>query len=301
MLKHISTHNLNYNINVIRNSFKKSINIYIVNGEDLGFKKENEIIYFISLLTMYILKQNKHYKNVFNIFAEKIYSFNDLSFETTIRNYFNKKVEEDLKLEDPENFKLNIIEKEIEENDFFILIGLKLHDRLTQYKLYEKLFPKAKNYILKNSGNLEDAKDFVQDSIIKLYDKLKEERFYLITNVLNYSFGILRNLWLKELEKRKKFNLVEVNKTLISKSDESFQFEEEDCESKILHDSLQKLDEGKRKFIIYYDLENHNIKDTAINFNLDEKSVRVKAVRCRKYLHNQMIQHLQFEDCFNEK
>jgi len=206
--------------------------------------------------------------------------------------------EEMFPLPDP-NYQINRVESQLENEDFFRIIALKLHNRDAQYHLYDKIFPQLQKFIINNSGDYEDTRDITQETVIELYKKLKTENYFSVKNLIAYAIGIGKKLWLKELQKRKR--KFQFDNEYEERPEENIEIEDKsmkDCESVILHDSLNSLDENQRKFIIYYDLEGHNIKDTALNFNMDEKSVRVKAVRCRKYLRTKMLAHPDYKECF---
>lgn len=69
--------------------------------------------------------------------------------------------------------------------------------------LYKNNYFMVEDYILKNSGTKEDAKDIFQDSVIVLYKNLKKETFVLSGKISTYLYSITRNLWLKKLRDSK--------------------------------------------------------------------------------------------------
>ena len=191
-------------------------------------------------------------------------------------------------------------EQELKKQDFFFIGQLKRRDRKAQERLYRKLYPKFEKHILKNSGSDADVLDMLQNIIVKLYEKLREENSK-ITTVEGFAFGILKNDWLKELKKRKRRDdeetaygqqqdVVDANEL-----DEG----EEDCATRILRESMEQLKPAQRDFLEYYDLQGHSAKETALHFEMDEISVRVRAVRCRKYLREKMEKHPDFKECFS--
>lgn len=59
------------------------------------------------------------------------------------------------------------------------------------------------HYILKNSGNKEDAKDTFQNALIIFYKKALSSNFELTAKISTYLFAIAQNLWLKNLRDTK--------------------------------------------------------------------------------------------------
>lgn len=193
-------------------------------------------------------------------------------------------------------------EKQLQDEDFFLIQRLKWRDRKAQLYLYGVLHPKIEKHILYHSGSLDDAQDITQETIIKLYKKLNEDA-NKITNLIGFAMGIVRNDWLKELQKRKKKSdniqgLVDIESTYEIPEEELEDIE--DCEKVILKESMEALKPDQKTFIEYYDLEEHSIKETAIHFEMDEGSVRVKATRVRNYLHKKITNHPDFDDCFKK-
>ena len=87
-------------------------------------------------------------------------------------------------------------------------------DYKAHYKaLSRELFRKLAIFVCRNSGTEEDAKDLTQDVIILYWrkdvaekKKAIEDPSYtprVIANEMGYLYGMGKNLWLKELERRK--------------------------------------------------------------------------------------------------
>lgn len=84
-----------------------------------------------------------------------------------------------------------------------ILESFRNQDRDTLDFIYKKFYPSIRNFICINSGNDEDAEDIFQDSIIVLYKKIRDNDLELQCSFKTFLFSVSRNLWLKELERRK--------------------------------------------------------------------------------------------------
>ncbi len=196
--------------------------------------------------------------------------------------------------------KLKLIEAGLRKQDFFFIGQLKRREYKAQQKLYDRLYPKVKKHILKNSGDQDDALDLTQEVIVRLYQKLREEDVRINT-VDGFAFGILRNLWLKELEKRKRNNeaktaygIQQETQTEIGSSLDT----DAEARARILRECMKALKPDQHDFLEYYDLEGHSARETALHFEMDEASVRVKANRCRKYLRKKLIEHPEYDKYF---
>ncbi len=70
--------------------------------------------------------------------------------------------------------------------------------------LYKYSFPKIKSYIAGNSGNLQDAEDVFQDTIIIFYKYVKSKKFDESNDVDAIVYTIARNLWINRVKRSRK-------------------------------------------------------------------------------------------------
>jgi RNA polymerase sigma factor (sigma-70 family) len=82
-------------------------------------------------------------------------------------------------------------------------------DRKVIPLLYKKVLPQVEKYILKNSGNKEDAFDMFQDALLIFYKQVIKNSFDPKYKVFGYLYRISLNLWLNKIKKDRKLQLVE--------------------------------------------------------------------------------------------
>lgn len=70
--------------------------------------------------------------------------------------------------------------------------------------VYKTYYPMVLDNIRKNNGTAEDATDIFQDALMILHGNLKNGTFREESSIRTYIFSICKNLWLKELAKRRK-------------------------------------------------------------------------------------------------
>ena len=85
------------------------------------------------------------------------------------------------------------------QSDQETFLGLKSKDNYAYEILYKFYYPSVKNFILKNNGNEDDAKDIFQETIIVLLEKVPKDDFNLTSSLKTFIFAISSNLWLKRL------------------------------------------------------------------------------------------------------
>ncbi len=65
------------------------------------------------------------------------------------------------------------------QSDQETFLGLKSKDNQAYEIVYQFYYPSVKNFILKNSGSEEDAKDIFQETIFVLLEKVSKDDFNL--------------------------------------------------------------------------------------------------------------------------
>ncbi len=122
-------------------------------------------------------------------------------------------------------------------------------------ELYSKNAPQVKRWILNNSGNIEDAKDIFQETIISLIKKAYDPDFCLTYPIGGLIFQISKNKWTDELRKKKTARKVrnDINLRLKDREEDFTLFIEklelEERQQKKLDVSFEKLSEHCRQLL----------------------------------------------------
>lgn len=87
-------------------------------------------------------------------------------------------------------------------NDY--LGRLSLGDTKIIEQVYSDVFPKVDFFIKKNNGNKSDAEDIFQKALLQLIARYQATQFQLKDSFDSYLFTVCRNLWKRELNKRKR-------------------------------------------------------------------------------------------------
>lgn len=70
-------------------------------------------------------------------------------------------------------------------------------------EMYKRFYPLVERFVCKNSGTPEDSRDVFQDVLMAIYYNTQQEDFQLTCAFETYLYSVCRNLWFKELRKRK--------------------------------------------------------------------------------------------------
>lgn len=87
-------------------------------------------------------------------------------------------------------------------SDREVVLGILNNSEQVLERLYKGYFPMVLQFILKNNGDENDAKDIYQEGIIVLYNKIKTGDFELTSKLKTYIYSVCRRLWLKRLADR---------------------------------------------------------------------------------------------------
>lgn len=88
------------------------------------------------------------------------------------------------------------------EQDRILLERLKENEQEAYLSLYHLYYPDLARYVLRNSGNKEDAEDVFQETLLILLHKIREKHFQLNAELKTFLYAINRNQWLKKLRSR---------------------------------------------------------------------------------------------------
>ena len=98
---------------------------------------------------------------------------------------------------------MNVATSKSEEET--LLVGLKKGEAETLSKIYHTFFPPIMGLIKKQGGNEEDAKDVFQEGIMVMYRLVQKPEFKLSSSFLSLLYSICRNIWVKSLRKRPRY------------------------------------------------------------------------------------------------
>ena len=91
------------------------------------------------------------------------------------------------------------------EEDLILLEGISAEDRNSVEQLYRQHYIMIQTMVLANAGTKDDAADLFQETVIVLYEKIKNGSFELNCLLKTFLYSIARRLWLKKLQQQQRF------------------------------------------------------------------------------------------------
>lgn len=181
--------------------------------------------------------------------------------------------------------------KESKKN-FYILpanetvLLIKQNDAATLKKLYLTNFSKVKRFVLKNSGNEQQAKDVYQEAFVAMWRNIKNDRFSAKNqSVINgYLFQIAKYKWLDHLRSVKYKNTTFINRD-IEYHEPDFEVDEDKIQKiKLIMDCISNLGERCQTLLKLFYFERKSYKKIAQILAIDEASARNAKYRCQEQL-----------------
>lgn len=170
---------------------------------------------------------------------------------------------------------------------------LKRGDEQAVEELYEQAFHYCASFVLKNKGDIEDARGIFQESLIVLFRNIHKEGFELRSHIKTYLYGITRNIWLKKLDRQKRGGL----SLVVDDPNSNFQVEEtaDDTSAEEKEEQVEKLEQAlanhsedcQRLLRLFY-YENMSYKEVAQQMGYTDSYVRKKKMNCIQALRATM-------------
>lgn len=89
------------------------------------------------------------------------------------------------------------------EQDKLLVQQLITNEREAYLSVYRLYYPELARFILRNSGNTQDAEDMFQETLLVLMHKIRSENFVLQSSLKTFLFAVNRNQWLKRLRSKR--------------------------------------------------------------------------------------------------
>lgn len=170
----------------------------------------------------------------------------------------------------------------MKENDYYIK-GIKDNNFAVLNDIYENSSKAIVQYVLKNSGNLDDAKDVIQDGLIIIFKKVQEDKLVLSAHFNTYLFSVCRFVWLKKLKKKgnKEVTLDNIEE-LKDKDDIHRRYELQERDN-IYYSAMMSLSDECKKILQLY-FERLKGSDIANEMGYTIEYVKRKKYKCKNKL-----------------
>jgi RNA polymerase sigma-70 factor (ECF subfamily) len=171
-----------------------------------------------------------------------------------------------------------------------LIKGCRKNEASAQAKVYQLFAGKLFALCLKYSQNYEDAEDILQDSFIRIFDKIKQ--FDGKGSFEGWMKRITINVALQKYRKGKKLQVV---RNEVIESEETVELEEE-IEANFLLELIQQLPDQYRLVFNLYVLDHFTHREIAELLNISEGTSKSNLSRARKILKEKIIAYQQTKE-----
>ena len=144
--------------------------------------------------------------------------------------------------------------------------------------LYQKYYRMMVKMVVDNSGSEDEAKDIYQEALLAFWQKVASRKLVLTSKISTYIYSICKNLWRKELEKKKRHSHEEVD-------GEVYQTYELEEKSQIVMECINELGDTCKKILTYYYYDGLSMLDISKKLEFaNTDTVKTKKYKCKKKL-----------------
>lgn len=167
-------------------------------------------------------------------------------------------------------------------------------------QLYDENFDVIDRLIESNGGSFEDAKDIFQEAVMVLFRVLKEDKFDFNSSISTFLYSVARIQWLKDLNRRKKQQLIfdlkdnfpDLEKNIVGIIEKNERY-------RLYQEKFQELSEDCRK-VLSMSLNNVPIKEiTSIMGYSSEQHTKNRRLRCKQSLIKRIQSSSKFKELVN--
>jgi len=156
----------------------------------------------------------------------------------------------------------------------------------TLEQLYEKYSMSLYRFLLSLTGSVQDAEELLQETF---YQALKGiEGFEGRCRPYTWLCQIGKNLWCKELNKRKRFYKQSIEEMELSKEERMLEQMVKQEERQHLRKAVWNLKEPYREIVMLHIYGENSLKEIAVSFGKSESWARVTFYRAKQMLIEQM-------------
>ncbi len=163
--------------------------------------------------------------------------------------------------------------------------------------LYDENYASVRNHIMKNSGKPDDVDDILQDAVIAVWQKVNQPGFELTAKLNTFLFAVAKNLWLKQLSKSSRSELMEDHHEGIQTSEQK-EMRQKDLQ--IVVQYMNKLGDTCRNLLHLFYFEELDMKEIAVQLNFNNAdTAKAKKYQCFKKLEQLVKAHFNKSDFIN--
>jgi RNA polymerase sigma factor (sigma-70 family) len=154
-------------------------------------------------------------------------------------------------------------------------------------EIYKNNFPNVKKFILNNKGQKEDVEDVFQKALIQISVRFRKEEFEITTSFEAYLFTVCKNIWRRELNKKKKVTEGKVIELISEERNPSIALNELKRQELFI-EKLNSLSENCKLILNFYFSKISYAEMIKLTDYSSETVIRQRVFKCKKQLTDQI-------------
>ena len=175
-----------------------------------------------------------------------------------------------------------------------IVERLRQGDREVLVELYKQHESMIMKYIRDQKGSTEDAEDLLQEALVVLWQNARKTDFHLSVKTSTYLFAVVKNLWLKQADKRSRMG----SESEIKPQDHAeAPSPEKDMDHSIVRNMLNSMGETCRQVLLMFYFDGFDMQTIAKANNFANADVaKAKKHQCMKELESMVKKQFSLTD-----
>ena len=162
------------------------------------------------------------------------------------------------------------------------------------YIIYKNNFPNIKNFIIANKGQIQDAEDIFQKGLMQLSVRYRKKKFEISSSFEAYFYTVCKNLWRRELNKKKIRVTDDKVKELVNIEHDSALALIEMKRQELFIEKLNLISQNCKKILdLYFSKISYSEILKLTNYD-SENVVRQRVFKCKKHLTKLIIEDHKF-------
>jgi RNA polymerase sigma factor (sigma-70 family) len=181
-----------------------------------------------------------------------------------------------------------------EDNE--LIIGILNDSKDTLNRIYKNYFPMVLQLVLTNNGDEDEAKDIFQESVIVLYNKVKQGDFELNSKLKTFIYSVCRRLWLKRLHQKSRNMSSDIHDfdQFIAVEHDLELHEEKDKQFRQMEHALLQLGEPCKTIIEDYYMESKSMQEISEKFGYtNADNAKTQKYKCLQRLKKLFFQKIE--------
>ena len=181
------------------------------------------------------------------------------------------------------------------DNDYYVN-GILISDEKVVSKIYQLFFPKRLHFVLQNKGQQADAEDIFQKALMQISARVKRRELTEINSTFEgYIFTACKNLWRRELNKRKRVTNHETVELVSEETDMAKALLEQE-RWELFKEKLEELSDNCKQIIKMF-LEKKSYSEIMNKLSYSSETVvRQRVFKCK----SKLIKIIRSDDRFHK-